>query len=153
MLIPIVHTEKLEYQNWKLQFSSVQFSHSVVSDSLWPHELQHARPPCPSPTPRVYSNSCPLSQWCHPTISSSIVPFSSCPQSFPASGSFPMCQFFSSGDQRIVSASASVLPLSIQEWSPLGWTGLISLQSKGLSRVFSNTTVQKHQFFSTHLSL
>ena len=153
MLIPIVHTEKLEYQNWKLQFSSVQFSHSVVSDSLWPHELQHARPPCPSPTPRVYSNSCPLSQWCHPTISSSIVPFSSCPQSFPASGSFPMCQFFSSGDQRIVSASASVLPLSIQEWSPLGWTGLISLQSKGLSRVFSNTTVQKHQFFRTQLSL
>ena len=152
MLIPIVHTEKLEYQNWKLQFSSVQFSHSVVSDSLWPHELQHARPPCPSPTPRVYSNSCPLSQWCHPTISSSIVPFSSCPQSFPASGSFPMCQFFSSGDQRIVSASASVLPLSIQEWSPLGWTGLISLQSKGLSRVFSNTTLQQHQFFSTQPS-
>ena len=124
------------------QFSSVQFSHSVVSDSLRLHELQHARPPCPSPTPRVYPNSCQLSQWCHPTISSSVVPFSSCPQFFPASGSFPMSQLFTSGGQSIgVSASASVLPMSTQDWSPLGWTGWISLQSKGLSRVFSNTTV------------
>ena len=118
------------------------FSHSVVSDSLWPHGLQHVRPPCPSPSPRVYSNSCPLSRWCHPTISSSVVPFSSRLQSFPASGSFPMSQFFTSGGQSIrVSASASVLPMYVQNWFPLGWTGLISLQSKGLSRVFSNTTV------------
>ena len=122
-----------------------QFSHSVVSDSLRPHGLQHARPPCPSPTPRVYSNSCPLSQWCHPTISSSVVPFSSCLQSFPALGSFQMSQFFRSVGQSIgVSATASVLPMNIQGWFPLGWTGWISLQSKGLSRVFSNTTVQKH---------
>ena len=134
-------------------FSSVQFSHSVVSDSLRPHESQHARSPCPSPTPRVYSNSCPLSQWCHPTISSSVIPFSSWPQSLPASGSFPMSQLFSWGGQSIgVSASTSVLPMNIQEWSPLGWTGWISLKSKGLSRVFSNTTVQKHQFFGTQLS-
>ena len=133
---------------------SVQFSHSVMSDSLWPHELQHARPPCPSPTPRVYSYSCPLSSWCHPTISSSVIPFSSCLQSFPASGSFPISQFFKSGGQRIgVSASASVLPMNIQYWFPLGWTGWISLQSKGLSRVFSNTTIQKHQSFGTQLSL
>ena len=126
---------------------------SVASDSLWPHEPQHARPPCPSPTPRVYSNSCPLSQWCHPTISSSVVPFSSCLQSFPASGSFQMSQLFTSGGQNIgVSASASVLPMIIRDWSRLGWTGWISLQSKGLSRVF-NTTVQKHQFFGTQLSL
>ena len=132
---------------------SVQFSHSVVSDSLRPHELQHARSPCPSPTPRVHSNSRPLSWWCHPAISSSVVPFSSCPQSFPASGSFQMSQFFASGDQSIgVSASASVLPMNIQDWSPLGWTGWISLQSKGLSRVFSNTTVQKHQLFGAQLS-
>ena len=131
-----------------LQFSSVQFSRSAVSDSLWPHELQHARPPCPSPTPGVYSNSCPLSWWCHPTISSSVIPFSSCPQSFPASGSFQMSQFFISGGQSIgVSASASVLPMNTQDLSPLGWTGWIFLQSKGLSRVFSNNTVQKHQFF------
>ena len=136
------------------QFSSVQFSHSVVSDSLWPHELQHARPPCPSPTPRVYSNSCPLSRWCHPTISSSVVPFSSCPQSLPTSESFPMRQLFAWGGQSTrVSALASVLPLNIQDWFPLGWTGWISLQSKGLSRVFSNTTVQKHQFFAAQLSL
>ena len=118
----------------------VQFSRSVVSDSLWPHGLQHARPPCPSPIPGVYSNSCPLSQWCHPTISSSVVCFSSCLQSFPTSGSFPVNQFFASGGQSIgVSASASVLPMNIQDWSPLGWTGWISLQSKGLSRVFPNS--------------
>ena len=116
------------------QFSSVQFSHSVVSDSLWPHESQHARPPCPSPTPGVYSNSCPSSQLCHPAISSSVVPFSSCPQSLPAWGSFPMSQLFAWGGQSIgVSASASVLPMNTQDWSPLGWTGWISLQSKGLS--------------------
>ena len=133
---------------------SVQFSCSVMSDSLWPHGLQHNRPPCPSPTPGACSNSCPLRQWCHPTISSSVVPFSSCLQSFPASRSFPKSWFFSSGDQSIeVSASASVLPANIQDWFPLGWTGWISLQSKGLSRVFSNTTVWKHQFFSAHLSL
>ena len=134
--------------------SSVQFSCSVMSDSLWPHELQHIRSPCPSPAPRVHPNPCPLSQWCHPTISSSVVPFSSCPQSFPASGSFQMNQLFTSGGQSTgVSASASVLPMNTQDWSPLGWTGWISLQSKGLSRVFSNTTVQKHHFFSTQLSL
>ena len=125
-----------------------------MSNSSWPHELQQARPPCPSPTPRVYSNSCPLSRWCHPTISSSVVPFSSSLQSFPASGSFPMSQLFSWGGQSIgVSASASVLPMNIQDWFPLGGIGWISLQSKGLSRVFSNTTVQKHQFFSAQLSL
>ena len=136
-----------------LRFSSVQFSSSVMSDSLWPHESQHARPPCPSPTPGVYSNSCPSSQWCHPAISSSVVPFSSCPQSLPASGSFPMTQLFTRGGQSSgVSASASVLPLNTQHWSPLGWTGWISLQPKGLSRIFSNTTVQKHQFFGTQLS-
>ena len=133
---------------------SVQFSRSVVSYSLWPHELQHARPPCPSPTPGVHPNPCPSSQWCHPTISSSAVPFSSCPQSFPASGSFPMSQLFLSGGQSTgVSASTSVLPMNTQDWSPLGWIGWISLQSKGLSRVFSNTTVQRHQFFGTQLSL
>ena len=135
------------------QFSSVQFSHSVVFDSLRPHESQHARPPCPSPTPRVHSNSCPSSRWCHPAISSSVVPSSSCPQSFPASGSFPMSQLFTGDGQSIgVSASASVLPMNTQHWSPLLWTGWISLQSKGLSRVFSNTTVQKHQFFGAQLS-
>ena len=133
---------------------SVQFSCSVVSDSLRPHEPQHARPPCPSPTPGVHPNSCPLSRWCHPTISASVIPFSSCPQSFPASGSFLVSQFFASGCLSIgVSASASVLPMSIQDWFPLGWTDWISLQSKGLSRVFSNTTVQKHQFFSIQLPL
>ena len=136
-----------------LSISSVQFSCSVVSDSLWPHEWQHARLPCPSPTPGDYLNSCPLSWWCHPTISSSVVPFSWF-QSLPASGSFQMSQLFSSGGQSIrVSASASVLPMNIQDWFPLEWSGWISLKSKGLSRVFSNTTGQKHQFFSTHLSL
>ena len=130
-----------------------QFSRSVMSDSLRPHELQHARPPCPSPTPGVYPNSCPSSRRCHPAISSSVVPFSSCPQSLPASGDFPMSQFFASGGQSIrVSALASVLPMNTQDWSPLGWTGWISLQSKGLSRLFSNTTVQKHQFFGAQLS-
>ena len=134
-------------------FSSVQFSRSVVSDSLWPHESQHASPPCPSPTLRVYSNSCPSSRWYHPAILPSIVPFSSCPQSLPASESFPMSQLFAGGGQSIgVSALASVLPMNTQDWSPLGWTGWMSLQSKGLSRVFSNTTVQKHQFFSAQLS-
>ena len=124
-----------------------------MSYSLRPHEPQHAKTPCPSPTPRVYSNTCSSSRWCHPAISSSVVPFSSCPQSLPASGSFPMSQLFASGDQSIgASASASVLPMNTQDWSPWGWTGWISLQSKGLSRVFSNTTVQKHQFFSTQLS-
>ena len=132
----------------------MQFSHSVMSDSLWPYGLQHARLPCPSPTPRACSNSCPLSRWFHSTISSSVVPFTSCLQSFPASGSFPMTQFFASGGQSIaVSASTSVLAMNIQDWFPLGWTGWISLQSKGLSRVFSNTTVQKHQYFSAQLSL
>ena len=127
--------------------SSVQFSRSVVSDSLQPHELQHARPPCPSPTPGVHSDSHPSSQWYHPAISSSGVPFSSCPQSLPASESFPMSQLFTWGGQSIgVSASTSIFPMNTQDWSPLGWTGCISLQSKGLSRVFSNTTVQKHQF-------
>ena len=130
---------------------SVQFSHSVVSNSLWPHWLQHTRLPCPSPTPGACSNSCPSSQWCHPTVSSSVGPFS-CPQSFPASGSFPMRQFFASGGQNI-RVSASVLPMNIQDWLPLGWTGWISLKSKGLWRVFSNTMVQKHQFFGTQLSL
>ena len=125
--------------------SSVQFSLSVVSDSLQIHGLQHARIPCPSPTPRACSNSCPSSRWCHPTISCSVVPFSSCLQSFPASGSFLVSQFFTSGGQsNRISASASVLPMNIQDWFPLGWTGWISLQSKGLSSVFSNTTVQKH---------
>ena len=137
-----------------LWFSSFQFSHSVVFNSLRPHGPQHARPACPSPTPRVYSNSCLLSRWCHPTISSSVVPFSSRLQSFPASGSFPMSQFFTSGTQCIgVSASASVLPMNVLDWSPLGWTSWISLQSKGLSRIFSKTTVQKYQFFSAQLSL
>ena len=138
---------------WKVQFSSVQFSHSVMSDSFWPHEPQHARPPCPSPTPGVHPNPCPLSRWCHPTITSSVVLFSSCPQSFPASQSFPMNQLFAWGGQSIgVLASVSVLPMNTQDWSPLGWTVWISLQSKRLSRVFSNTIVQKHQFFSTQLS-
>ena len=132
----------------------VQFSCLVMSDSLRPHEPQHARPPCLLPTPGVHPNPCALSRWCHPTISSSVVPFSSCPASFPASGSFPMSQLFSSGGQSIgVSASTSVLPMNIQDWSPLGWTGWIPLQSRRLSGVFSNTTVQQHQFFGTQLSL
>ena len=136
------------------KFSSVQFSLSVVSDSLRTHELQHARPPCPSPTPGVYPNPCPLSRWCHPIISSSVIPFSFCLQSFPASGSFPMSQLFASGGQSIgASASTSVHPMNTQNWSPLGWTDWTSLQSKGLSRVFCNTTIQKHQFFGTQLSL
>ena len=133
---------------------TVQFSRSVMSNSLQPHGLKHARPPCPSSTPGVYSNSCPLRQWCHPAISSSVIPFSSHLQSFPKSGSFQMSHFFASGGQRIgVSASASVLPVNIQDWFPLGVTGFISLQSKRLSRVFSNTTVQRHQFFSAQLFL
>ena len=132
---------------------SVQFSFSVMSDSLRPHGLQHTRLPCPSPTPGACSNSCPLSRWCHPTLSSSVIPLSSHIQSFPASGSFPMNQFFASSGQSIrASASASVLPMNIQDWSPLGWTGWISLQFKGLSRVFSNTTVQNHRYFSAQLS-
>ena len=139
--------------NIKKQGHLVQFSHSVVSDSLQPHELQHTRLPYPSPTPGVHPNSCPSSWWCHPAISSSIIPFSSCPQSLPASESFPMSQLFASGGQSIgVSALASFLPKNTQDWLPLGWTGWISLQSKGLSRVFSNTTLQKHQFFSTQPS-
>ena len=134
-------------------FSSVQFSSSVVSDYLRPHGTQHARPPCPSPTPGVHPDSCPSSWWWLPAISSSVVPFSSCPQSLPASESFPMSQLFTWGGQSTgVSALASVLPMNTQDWSPLEWTGWISLQSKGLSRVFSNTTVQKHQFFVVQLS-
>ena len=130
-----------------------QFSRSVVSDSLWPHELQHARPPCPSLTPGVHSNSRPSSRWCHPAISSSVIPFSSCPQSLPASESFPMSQLFAWGGQSTaVSALASFVPKNTQDWSPSEWTGWISLQSKGLSRVFSNTTVQKRQFFGAQLS-
>ena len=133
--------------------SLVQFSRSVMSDSLHPHEPQHSRSPCPSPSPGAYPNSGPLSQWCHPPISSSVIPFS-CPRSCLASGSFPMSQLFAWGGQSTgVSASASVLPMNTQAWSPLGWTGWISLQSKGLSSVFSNTTVQKHQFFCAQLSL
>ena len=128
--------------------TSVQFSHSVVSDSLRPHGPQHARPPCPSLTRRVHSNSCPLSQWCHPAISSSVIPFSSCPHSLPASESFPVSQLFASGGQCIgVSASASVLPMNTQDWSPSEWTGWMSLESKGLSRVFSNTTVHSINSF------
>ena len=133
---------------------SVQFSSSVVSNSLWPHGLQHLRLLCPSPSPRTCSNSCPWSWWCHPTISSSVIPFSSCLQSSPESGSFPMSQFFTSGGQSIGAlVSASVLPVNVLDWFPLGLTALISLQFKELSRVFSNTTVQKRQFFSTQLSL
>ena len=133
-----------------VQFISVQ---SLSRVQLWPHELQHARPPCPSPTPGVYSNSCPSSQWCHPAISTSVIPFFSCPQILPASGSFPMSQLFAWGGQSTgVSASTSVFPVNTKDWSPLEWTGWISLQSKGFSRVFPNTTVQKHQFLSTQLS-
>ena len=139
--------------NNKMPISSVQFSRSVMSDSLQPHESQHARPPCSSPTPEIHSNSHPSSQWCHQAISSSVVPFSSFPQSFPASESFPMSELFTWGGQSIgVSALASFLPKNIQDLSPLEWTGWIPLQSKGLSRVFSNTTVQKHQFFGAQPS-
>ena len=140
-------------RNLSQGMQSVHFSHSVMSNCLWPHESQRAGPPCPSPTPRVHSHSYPSSWWCHPAISSSVIPFS-CPQSLPASGSFPMSQLFTWGGQSIaILASASVLPMNIQDWSPLGWTGWISLQSKGLWRVCSNTTVQSHQFFSAQLSL
>jgi len=147
----------LSFQKGNIVFNilnqSVQFSHSVMSDSLRPHEPQHARPPCPSPTPGVHPDSRPLSQWCHPAISSSVVPFSSCPQSLPASESFPVSQLFAWGGQSTgVSALASLLPKKSQGWSPSEWTGWISLQSKGLSRVFSDTTVQKHQFFGAQLS-
>ena len=145
---------KCQFRRWdkNIQFW-VQFSRSVMSNSLRPHESQHARPPCPSPTPGVHSNSCPSSWWCHPAISSSVIPFSSCPQSLPASGSFPMSQFFTWGGQSTgVSALASFLPKKSQGWSPLEWTGWISLQSKGLSRVVCNTTVQKHQFFGAQPS-
>ena len=148
--VPVCGVDFRQYSD--KSWVSYQFSRSVVSNPLRPHLLQHTRLPCPSPAPRVYSNSCPLSRYCHPTISSSVVPFSSHLQSFPASGSFLMSQFFTSGGQSVgVSASASVLPMSIQGWFPLGLTGLISLLSKGLSRVFS--TVQKHQFFSAQPSL
>ena len=137
----------------KYTFSSIQFSCSVVSDFLRPHESQHSRPPCPSPTPGVHSNSRPLSQWCHPAISSSVIPFSSCPQSLPASESFPMSQLFTwVGQCTGVSALASFLPKKSQDWSPSEWNSWISLQSKGLSRVFSNTTVQKHHFFGAQIS-
>ena len=141
--------------SFKTNYSSVQFSsiQSLSHVSLRPNESQHARPPCPLPTPRVYPNSCPSSRWCHPVISSSVIPFSSCPQSLPAPGSFPMSQLFAWGGQSTgVSASASVFPKNTQDWAPLGWTGWISLQSKGCSRVFSNTTVQEYQFFGAQLS-
>ena len=133
-----------------LHSSSLQFGRSAMSNSIQPHRLQHARFPCPSPTPRTCSNSCPSGQWCHPTISFSVIPYSSCLQSFPASGSVQMSKLFTSGGQSIgISALALVLPMNIQDWFPLGWTGWISLQSKGLSRVLSNTTVQKYQFFNS----
>ena len=154
VLIMILHIHTGTWEHYYIflysQVSSVQLLSCV---SLRCHEPQHTRPPCASPTPRVHANSCPSSRWCHPAISSSVIPFSSCPQSLPASESFPMSQLFAWGGQSIgVSALASVLPKNTQDWSPLGWTGWISLQSRGLSRVFSNTTVQKHQFFSTQLS-
>ena len=146
----VIHTDK-DFGIFN-KADSVQFSRSVLSDYLQSHGLQHNRPLCLLPTPRVYSNSCPLSQWWHPAISSSLIPVSSCLQSFPASGSFQISQFFASGGQSIgVSASVSVLPMNIQDWFPLGWTGWISLLSKGLSRVFSNTTVQKHHYLSLSL--
>ena len=147
----IVQPLKLYLLRMSIDF---HFSCSVMSDSLWPRGLQHARFPCPSPTPGAYSNSCPLSRRCHPTISSSVIPFSSCLQTFPASGSFPMSRFFESGSQSIrASASASVIPMNIQDWFLLGWAGCISLLSKGLLRVVSNTIVQKHLFLSTQISL
>ena len=149
-----IHSQAYIEHSRGYKICSVQFSCSVVSDSLWPHELQHTRPPCPSSNPGAYPILCPLSQWYHPTISSSVIPFSPCPQSFPASGSFQMSQLFPAGGQSIRdSAPTSVLPMNTQEWYALGWTGLISLQSKGFWRVFSNTTVQKHQFFGDQLSL
>ena len=152
-LEPIVQSEIRQKEKHHYSINSVQFSRSVVSDSLQPHQSQHARPPCPSPTPGVHSNLHSSSRWCQPTISSSVIPFSSCPQSCPALVSFPMSQLFTWGGQSIgVSALASVLPMNTQDWSPLEWTGWISLQSKGLSRVFSNTAVQKHQFFGAQLS-
>ena len=146
---------QMSTQNFHSISVSVQFNSVAQSClTLQPHGLQHTRLPCPSPTPRTYSNSCPLSQWCHPTISSSVVPFSSCLLFFPATESFQMSQLFTSGGQSIgVSALASVLPMNTQDWYPLGWTGWTAFQSKGLSRVFSNTIVQKHQFLSTQLSL
>ena len=148
-----IHSLKIKNVHSRVRFSSVQFSRSVMSDSLRPHESQHTRPPCPSPTPRVHSDSSPLSRWCHPAISSSVVPFSSCPWSLPASESFPMSQLFTWGGQSTgVSASASFPPKKSQGWSPSEWTSWISLQSKGFSRVFSNTTVQKHQFFGAQPS-
>ena len=147
------HKQGKLYKVYHHHHHSVQFSCSVMSHSLQPHELQHARPPCPLLTLSVHPNSYPLSQWCHPTISSSVIPFSSCPQLFPASGTLKMSQLFASVGQIIgISASKSVIPMNTQDWSPLGWTGWISLQSKGLSRVFSKTTVQKHQFFGAQLS-
>ena len=140
--------------SWCPQGHSLQFSHSVMSNSLQPHGPKHVRPSCPSPTPGVYSNSCLLSRWCHPTISSSVVPFSSCPKSFPVSGSFQMSQLFSSSGQSTgVSAWTSALLMNTQDWFPSGWTAWISLYSKRLSRIFSNTTVQKHQYSGTQLSL
>ena len=157
-LLLIIKIEQVEGVEGRLNregiYVSVQFSCSVMSDFLLPHGMQHARPPCPSPPLRACSNSRPSSRWCYPTISSSVVPFTSCLQFFPASGSFPVSQFFASGGQSIgASASTSVLPVNIQDWFPLGLTGLISLLSKGLSRVFSNITVQKHQFSGSQLSL
>ena len=142
------------WTTFQISYCKLLYSCSVMSNSLRPHGLQHARPPCPLLCPRVCSNSCPLNQWCHPTILSSVIPFSSCLQSFPASGSFPMNRFFASGGQSIgTSVSESVLPMNIQDGFPLGWTGLISLLFKGLSRVYTSTTVQKHQFFGTQTSL
>ena len=150
----LLHGHSMNLRPNSLYAEISQFSRSAVSDSLQPLRLQHARLPCPSSTHGDCSNTYPFSWWCHPTISSSVIPFSSCLQSFSASGSFPVSQFFASGDQSIgVSPSASVPPMNIQDWFPLGWTGWISLQSKGLSRAFSNTTVQKHQFYGAQLSL
>ena len=152
-LLALLIFSMVSFVSFAFQFSSVQFSHSVVSDNLRPHELQHTRTPCLSPTPGVHSNSHPLSLWCHSAISSSVILFSFCPQSLPASGSFPMSQLLAWGGQSTgVSALASFLPKNTQDWSPLEWTGWISLQSKGLSRVFSNITVQKHQFFGAQPS-
>ena len=158
MRLAVLFSKRVQKNPWKItlfllvSLLLLLFSHLVVSSSLQPHGLPNTRLPCPSPSPGVCSNSCPSSQWCHPTISSSVFPFSSCLQSFPASGSFLMSQLFTSGGKSI-RASASVLPMNFQDWFPLGWTGWISLKSKGLSRVFFNTIVQKHQFFGTQPSL